>query len=268
MLNAARLQPLARTPDLADADAATPGAEGAAPAGRRSEATRTEIITQYYPLVRKIAARLARRLPSSVDQDELVHEGVLGLIDALDRFDESKSVPFKAYAEIRIKGAMVDSLRHDDWVPRSVRRKSNRNDRARTDLAHSLGRAPTRDELIAELDVTVDQYEALEKDSRIHRLLSLDASTTEDGSTPLIECIAGELGTAEDTLGAKQVRQHVSQAVHNLPAKERLAVTNYYMQHMTLREIGGMLGVTESRACQLRTQGISRLRFRLRETLG
>ena len=228
---------------------------------------RQALILEYYPLVRTIAARMSRRLPPSVDGEELVNVGVLGLIDAIDRFDESRGVPFKSYAEIRIQGAMFDSLRSDDWVPRSVRRKFNKIDNARTTLIQELGRAPTRDEMAHKLDTSIEQYEALARDARINRLVSLDVSTTEDGTTPLVESIARLDDSAEDGIMDRQIKEEMAHAVTCLPEKERLAVTLYYMQGMTLKEIGSVLGVTESRACQLRGQGIKRLKYRMRNAV-
>lgn len=228
---------------------------------------RQSLILEYYPLVRTIAARLARRLPPSVDGEELVNVGVLGLIDAIDRFDPSRGVPFKNYAEIRISGSMFDSLRSGDWVPRSVRRKNNRLEKARAELHFQLGRDPSREEMAAKLEVSMAELESIEKDSRINRLVSLDATTHEDGSTPLIDTLPRNEPSMEQNMLDDQLRAEVEHAVMCLPEKERLAVTQYYLQGMTLREIGAQLGVTESRACQLRGQGIKRLQFRLKSSV-
>jgi RNA polymerase sigma factor for flagellar operon FliA len=239
-----------------------------APASAPAQSSRQDIILKYYPLVRTIACRMGRRLPPSVDVDELVNVGVIGLIDAIDRFDETRGVPFKSYAEIRIQGAMVDSLRSDDWVPRSVRRKFNRLEQCRTGLMQELGREPEREEMIGRLGTSEAEYESLVKDSRITRLISLDVSTNEDGSAPLVESVSKYEDDAADSLFDKEMRKEVAHAVECLPAKERIAVTLYYMQGLTLRDIGARLGVTESRACQLRGQGVKRLQFRLRSLHG
>ncbi len=229
---------------------------------------RQQLILDYYPLVRTIAGRMARRLPPSVDVDELINVGVLGLIDAIDRFDPERGVPFKSYAEIRIQGAMFDALRGDDWVPRSVRRKYNRIDQARRDLVQELGRNPTREELADRLGTSVEEYEALARDARINKLVSLDVPVTDEGTTPLVERLTrSDAESVEDRLCHAELKEEVLHAVGNLPEKERIAVTLYYMQGMTLREIGALLGVTESRACQLRGQGIKRLKFRLRHAV-
>lgn len=229
--------------------------------------SREELIIAFHPLVRTIACRMARRLPPSVDVDELINVGMLGLIDAVDRFDTERGVPFKSYAEIRIQGAMIDSLRHDDWIPRSVRRKSNLLQDTRTRLTQGLGRDPTREEMAHVMDISLEEYEKLVRESRISKLISLDVSTTEDGKTPLVESVTNHEDNPEMLLGSEELKGVVSRAVSCLPEKERLAVTKYYLQGLTLKQIGTLLGVTESRACQLRSQGIRRLRFRLRHAV-
>jgi RNA polymerase sigma factor for flagellar operon FliA len=228
---------------------------------------REQLILDYYPLVRTIACRMARRLPPSVEVDELINIGTLGLIDAVDRYDASRGVPFKAYAEIRIQGQMFDSLRGNDWVPRSVRRKVNRIEHAKKSLTFSLGRDPSREEMANSMELSMDQYENLTRDARIKKLISLDMPTSEDGHTPLVEIIPGENTSVEDTLCNEELKNEVAHSVSCLPEKERVAVTLYYMQGVTLKEIGEILDVTESRACQLRGQGIKRLKFRLRNSV-
>jgi RNA polymerase sigma factor for flagellar operon FliA len=225
--------------------------------------TREQRILQHYPLVRTIAARMIRRFPSSVELDELVNVGTLGLIDAVDRFDPSRQVPFKAYAEIRIRGAIVDALRQADWVPRSVRRKYNRIEAARDKLFFDLDRAPSRDELADELELSDEQYEKLEADARIKKLISLDAPVDDENDTHLIDRVASKDEDPLTTWEKDELKSAIVLAVHNLPQKERTAVSLYYLHGMTLKEIGQVLGVTESRACQLRSSGIKRLKFRL-----
>jgi len=232
----------------------------------QSVSSREELIIAYHPLVRTIACRMGRRLPPSIDIDELINVGMLGLIDAIDRFDADRGVPFKSYAEIRIQGSMIDALRHDDWVPRSVRRKSNLIEDARNHLTQSLGRSPESNEIAGALHMSVEDYEDLEQDARIKRLVSLDVSTTDDGRSLLVESISNHEDSAEDLLSDSELRETIAHAVSCLPEKERLAVTKYYLQGLTLRQIGALLDVTESRACQLRGQGIKRLRYRLRNS--
>lgn len=227
------------------------------------------LVIEHLPLIQAIAKRLVKRLPPSVEADELVNIGVLGLLDAWDRFDSSKGVPFRAYAEMRIKGQIIDSLRRDDIVPRSVRRKHNRIQQEKAALTHRLGRTPNMEELRDQLDLNPKAFDRYVTDSRIAKVLSLDAPTgDDDDSCLLVESLSTLAETAEDTLHNKELRKAVAAAVQHLPEKERFAVTEYYIARRTLKSIGGELGVTESRACQLRGQGIKRLRFRLRTMLG
>jgi len=230
---------------------------------------RNELVLTHLPLIRTIAKRLSKRLPPSVEVEELVNIGVLGLLDAWDRFDATKGVPFKSYAELRIKGQMIDALRSDDLVPRSVRRKNTRLEQERVQLTHRLGRRPTRREMCDQLDLAPKAYDAYVSDSRIARLTSLDAPVGDDaGSATVGDNLCLDDTTAEDTFSDKQLRRQVASAVHNLPERERKVVTMYYIHRLTLREIGEQLGVTESRACQLRGQGVKRLQFRLRSIRG
>lgn len=227
-----------------------------------------QLVLNHLPLIQTIAKRLVKRLPPSVEVEELVNIGVLGLMDAWERFDSSKGVPFKSYAEMRIKGQMIDALRSDDIVPRSVRRKHNRLTQERSQLTLRLGRTPSREEVRNQLDLTPKAFDKFESDSHIAKVASLDAPTSEDSTTPLVETISLGENTAEDTFSDKQLRMAVAQAVEVLPERERMVVTMYYVQRMTLREIGTELGVTESRACQIRGQGVKRLKYRLRNLRG
>lgn len=237
-----------------------------APSAARNQ--RQAVLLDYYTVVQKIAGRLVRRLPPNVDKEELVQEGMIGLMDAHERYDQSLGVPFKAYAETRIQGAMYDWLRKQDMVPRSVRRKANAISRAQDELARLLDREPTREELAAHLDKSVAELEAMKKDARIRKVVSLDVSTTDDGETPLVESLSKtDAEQADDTLFSKQVRGLTYDAIANLPDRERHAINLYHMQGFTLKETGKMMGVTESRACQLTKQAIKRLQFRLRDSV-
>ena len=228
---------------------------------------RQEMIMEHYPLVRTIACRMVRRFPANVDVDELINVGVLGLIDAIDRFDPERAVPFKAYAEIRIRGAIVDALRESDWVPRSVRRKSHKIEIARTSLQRSLGRDPSRHEIADALELDEGEYDKLERQSVVRKLVSLDLPVDDDNATTLVERLPGAHDDAFDGIWGTQRREAVVEAIQNLPEKERVAVSCYYQQGMTLKQIGAQLGVTESRACQLRGQGVKRLKLRLNRIL-
>jgi len=227
------------------------------------ESPRNQMILDHYPLVRTIACRMVRRFPSNVDVEELINVGVMGLIDAVDRFDPSRAVPFKAYAEIRIRGAIVDALRDSDWVPRSVRRKHNRIEIAHTDLSRRFGRSPTREEMAQSLGVSLDAFEAMKTDAQLRKLVSLDAPVDDENPTSLSDRIANDEDDIMQVLLSENLKGEVLKAVGHLPRKERTAVSLYYLHELTLKEIGDILGVTESRACQLRAQGVKRLQFRL-----
>jgi RNA polymerase sigma factor for flagellar operon FliA len=237
-----------------------------APTPARTE--RQAVLLEYYTVVQKIAGRMVRRLPPNVDKEELVQEGMIGLMDAHERYDQTLGVPFKAYAETRIQGAMYDWLRKQDMVPRSVRRKANAITRATDELTRTLDRDPTREELAAHLEKSVEELEAMQKDARIRKVVSLDVSTTEDGETPLVESLSKpDDEAADDSLFGKQVRGLTYDAIAHLPDRERHAINLYHVQGFTLKETGKMMGVTESRACQLTKQAIKRLRFRLRDSV-
>ena len=226
---------------------------------------RAAVLSAHIGLVRIIARRLAHRLPPSVEVDELLSIGTLGLMDAWKRFDAERGVSFKSYAEMRIKGQMIDALRRNDWVPRSTRKKSENLEHTRATLTRRLGRRPSHEEVRHSLGMHKDAFEAYCVDATIRPLTSLDAPMSDDiGSAHIVDRVAGEDDTAAEVLLRNELRHEVANAVFNLPEKERAAVTLSYLEHMTLKKIGQQLGVTESRACQLRSQGVKRLRFRLR----
>jgi RNA polymerase sigma factor for flagellar operon FliA len=233
-----------------------------------SPADRESLILAHYPVVRMIAARLVRRLPSHVDADELINIGTVGLIEAIDRFDPARAVPFKSFAELRIKGSMVDALRQGDWVPRSVRRKFRRIEEARVKLKAALARDPTRDEMAGELELSAEEYDDLVGDSLIRQLGSLDMPIDEDGTTTVADQVRADGEGADETWIREETTLAVKEAVGHLPDKERTVLTLFYLKGMKLREIGDILGVTESRACQLRNQGVQRLKVRLGSVLG
>ena len=226
-------------------------------------AQREQVILEHHALVRIIASRMVRRFPAHIEVDELVNIGMLGLIDAIDRFEVSRGVPFKSYAEIRIRGAIVDALREADWIPRSVRRRFARIDTTRRELRLRLGRDPTREEMAHALEMSLDEYDDLVGGAEIKRVVSLDAPVDDDGATALVEHVADDEDPFIDRWIAEETREHISALIQKLPEKERAVVALYYQRGMNLKEIGDILGVTESRVCQLRGQAVRRLQARL-----
>lgn len=229
-------------------------------------AQRQQMILDHYQLVRTIAGRMVRRFPSNVEVEELINVGTLGLIDALDRFDPARAVPFKAYAEIRIRGAIVDALREADWVPRSVRRKFLRIEAARTRLRSHLKREPNREEMAADLEMTLSEYEDLCGDAEVRRLISLDTPLDEDGGSTIGDQVADGGASMLDEWIEGERAEEVKAAVARLPERERTVVTLYYMRGYQLKEIGETLGVTESRVCQISKQAVGRLSTWLRRS--
>lgn len=226
-------------------------------------AEREALILGNYDLVKAIARKIRSRLPRGVDVDDLIGYGVVGLIEAIDRYDDTRSVPFEAFARPRIQGAILDALRAIDWVPRSVRRKNDVLTSATEDLKESLGRSPNREELATAVGVPVDKLERMERGSRIRKITSLDAPISADGDTTLGAMVASDDDMMGDWIHAEMTGE-VVEAVDRLPERERIAVSMYYLGERSLKEIGAKLGVSESRACQLRRQGVERLRFKVR----
>jgi RNA polymerase sigma factor for flagellar operon FliA len=248
------------------------GKDGLTGRGRLSAPEREALILEHTPLIRYVAGRIAMRLPAHVPLDDLVSAGVLGLIDAVDKFDPEQNVKFKTYAEFRIRGAILDELRAMDWVPRSVRRKSTQLEEIFQQLQRRLGREPTDDEAAEELGVSLDQFYGLLDQVKAVNLLSLD-----DQDNPLLgqldaEQVLAALGREESEdplarLGLAELRAQVAKAIGGLPEKEKLVVSLYYYDELTMREIGEVLGYTESRISQMHTKAILRLRARLRDVV-
>lgn len=232
--------------------------------GAYPPAERDALIVMYVPLVRTIAGRLAKRLPSSVDTDELISVGTVGLIEAIDRFDPQRGVPFKAYAEVRIRGSMVDHLRSSDFVPRAVRRKFARIEYTRKHLAAKFGRPPSREEMAAELEMSPDDFDDYETQSEIRKQVSGNAPLGDEDGPTIIDQVESDLTLVEDDLVQREIIEELRSAITFLPEKERVVLTFYYLQGMGLKEIGRTLGVTESRACQIAKAALARLRVRLK----
>jgi RNA polymerase sigma factor for flagellar operon FliA len=235
------------------------------PLWKLTEQERQQIILDYYPLVKTIAGRMIRRFPTNVDLDELVSEGILGLMDAMERFNPARGVPFKSYAEIRVRGAIVDALRHRDFVPRSVRRKWQALERERERLFLRLKRKPTREEMASSLGMKLNDYDAFCEDARIYGLISGDALLDEDSSETILSTVPAPGTLAEEDMIMGETWEEVAGWVEKLPEKERLVVHHYYFQSLNLKQIGDQLGVTESRVCQLRGQAVRRINLWMKE---
>ena len=217
---------------------------------------------KYYPLARAIASRIHQRLPRGVDLDDLMSAAVTGLLEAIERFDPARDVSFRTYAKHRIHGAVMDSLRTADWVPRSVRRKANALELAKQHLTERLGRRPNRVELADYLELAPSALDEMIHGSEIRPLLSLDAPMGDENGSLLADNIA-DVTDINGTLLNVELRKASADAVNSLPERERTAIVLYYFHELSLKEVGAVLEVTESRACQLCTQAVKRLRLRL-----
>lgn len=223
-----------------------------------------DLVMEHYSMVQSLARNIHSRLPRHVELDDLVSAGTLGLYDAIDGFDPDRGVPFAAYARLRVRGAIMDSLRASDWVPRSVRRKHDQIERARRAVAQRMGRSPTRVEVADAMGLASNEFDTLEEGAEIRRLHSLDAPMSHESEVPLIDQTPSDLDVLSDLLDS-ELREQIYKAIQVLPARERTAVHGYYLEGKQLKEVGAELGVTESRACQLRSQGVSRLSYRMRK---
>lgn len=228
---------------------------------------RDEIINQHLRLVSYVASRLAIGLPSWVDKRDLVNAGVIGLIDSINNFDPSKGVKFETYAVSRIRGAMLDELRALDWIPRSTRAKSKEIEAAIASLIGKLGRFPNDTEIARELGWDMDKYYKTIDQVSGTTLLSLDEfiDTTSGGETiRRIDTLSDEAGTILDGMERRELLENVVRVLKSLSEQERLTVSLYYYEELTLKEIGQVMNVSESRVSQIHTAAVLKLRAKLR----
>ena len=233
----------------------------------RDQALRDRLILTYAPLVKFVAGRLGASLPAHVDEQDLVSYGLLGLIGAIERFDPDREIKFETYAISRIKGAIIDELRSLDWVPRSVRTRAREIERAIAELERNLMRAPTDEEIASKVGITESELEDSLTEISRSSMAALDELWTPQGGgdqIALIDTIEDSQGPdPEVSLEQTELKEALGEAIARLPEREKLVVTLYYYEELTLREIGEVLGVTESRVSQLHTKAVLRLKARL-----
>jgi RNA polymerase sigma factor for flagellar operon FliA len=232
--------------------------------------SKDSLLKRFAPLVRHVVERVATTLPRNVDHEDLYSAGVLGLLDAHAKFDAKKGVKFETYAVWRIKGAVLDQLRALDWVSRSMRRKARNLDGVTRKLDQKLGRAASEDEVAREMKMSRGEFYRLLDHVRGAVLVSLDESRSGDGEEPTT--LADHLpdpnaADVEARLEESQSREVMLHTLDQLPEQERLVVALYYYEHLTLKEIGRALGISESRVSQVHTRAMSRLRLRLTKAL-
>ncbi|MDP9400507.1 MAG: RNA polymerase sigma factor WhiG [Actinomycetota bacterium] len=237
------------------------------------ERARERLVIAYSPLVKYVSGRMASGLPAHVDEADLISYGLGGLINAIERFDLERENKFETYAITRIKGAIIDELRTLDWVPRSVRARAREIERANAKLEHRLHRAPTDEEMARELGMKVDEFQDALLQISNSSVAALDELwTVSDSSGDQVSL----LDTLQDpdapdparAIDAADLKDRVADAIARLPEREKLVIALYYYENLTLREIGEVLGVTESRVSQLHTKAVLRLRSRLTDDDG
>lgn len=244
-----------------------PFTEKGQPEGERESETvmdRDLMLMEHLPTVRYLARRIHERLPQHVELDDLISAGVVGLIDAFSKFDHKKKVQFKSYAQFRIRGAILDSLRTLDWSPRELRRKGRAVEEAIRSVTQRVGRAPSEQEIAGEMELSLAEYQQLLGDLKGLEIGSLHVERSEDSGDeelsyipgppeedPLFRCLKGEM------------KQRLADAIDELPEKERMVLTLYYYEELTMKEIGLTLGVVESRVSQIHSSAVLRLRTAL-----
>lgn len=230
---------------------------------------RAKVINEFSPLIKYIASRIAIRLPPHIDLNDLINAGVIGLIDAIEKFDASKQIKFKTYAEFRIRGAILDELRSMDWVPRSVRQKARKVEDAYSRLEYNLGRPASDEEVAREMKIDIDSFHKLLSETASVSLLSLDDLGEDDSDLSKRNLLEYILQDENDWPSHKiryaEVRDMVAQAIQSLPEKERMVISLYYYDELTMKEIGHVLKFTESRVSQIHTKAILRLRSKMQK---
>jgi RNA polymerase sigma factor for flagellar operon FliA len=225
--------------------------------------SKDELVERFAPLVKRIAYHLMARLPSSVQTDDLVQNGMIGLLDAIDRFESGLGAQFETYAAQRVRGAMLDGLRENDWLPRGLRREMRQIEQAIAQLEQEFGRPPSEEELAAALGVPLAEYQRTLQDARGRQVISFEDLSEEGGEDFLERHFADSAGDPYRILENRSMKTQLVQGIKQLPEREKLMMSLYYEQDLNLREIGEVMGVTESRVSQLHSQAVARLRVRI-----
>jgi RNA polymerase sigma factor for flagellar operon FliA len=237
----------------------------------RSPEMREKLVLRYVSLVKYVAGRLAIGLPPSVQADDLISSGILGLMDAIDKYDLERDTRFETYAVTRIRGAILDELRALDWIPRSTRQKARRLETVYVELENSLGRSATAEEVARHMNLSTEALYGILDEVRSTNLVSLDEfvqGKDGEGQTRLVDAVEDrESLDPADRMDIEDLKEVINNAILRLPARERLVIALYYYEELTLKEIGSILNVSESRISQIHTKAIARLRGKLRSQM-
>ena len=232
---------------------------------------REEVIKRYSPMIKYVANRIAMRLPPHIEVDDLISVGVLGLMDAISKYDSSRGAKFKTYAEFRVRGAILDELRALDWVPRSIRQKASAVEKVVRSLESKLRRLPEDDEVAKEMDMSLDQFYRTIDETKSVPVFSLEdlGIAKESGEQQsLLDCLAGKADADPQTqIRLIELKEIIAKAIDTLPEKERLMVSLYYYEELTMKEIGAVLDITESRVSQIHSKAVLHLRAKLKSII-
>jgi RNA polymerase sigma factor for flagellar operon FliA len=233
----------------------------------KGKANKDVLLTEHMPLVKRLAHHMKAKLPPSVEVDDLIQAGMMGLLDAINRYEDNHGAQFETYAVLRIRGAMLDELRSSDWMPRSTRQNMRKLEAAMSALQQSLGRPPTESEVAKSLKLTLADYQDMLGDGSGHQLVYYEDFHDDDGNDGFLDRFAVDDSDPLRSLLETDFRQAVIDAIDELPPREKLLMGLYYEEELNLKEIGAVMGVSESRVSQLHTQAVSRLRAALRELM-
>ena len=228
---------------------------------------KNHLLTEHMPLVKRLAHHMKAKLPPSVEVDDLIQAGMIGLLDAINRYEDNHGAQFETYAVLRIRGAMLDELRSSDWMPRSTRQNMRKVEAAMEALQQRLGRPASESEIAKSLKMSLEDYQDILGDGGGHQLLYYEDFHADEGSDNFLDRYAVDDADPLRALLDTDFRQAVIDAIDRLPPREKMLMGLYYEEELNLKEIGAVMGVSESRVSQLHTQAVSRLRASLKEQL-
>lgn len=231
----------------------------------KGKADKSKLLTDNMPLVKRLAHHMKAKLPPSVEVDDLVQAGMIGLLDAISRYEETHGAQFETYAVLRIRGAMLDELRNSDWLPRSLRQNMRKIEAAMSSLQQKLGHPPSESEVAKLLKLSLSEYQDMLGDGGGHQLVYYEDFHDSEGNDSFLDRYAVDDADPLRSLLDGDFRQAVIAAIDALPPREKILMGLYYEEEMNLKEIGAVMGVSESRVSQLHTQAVARLRATLRE---
>ena len=233
----------------------------------KGKADKNHLLTEHMPLVKRLAHHMKAKLPPSVEVDDLVQAGMMGLLDAINRYEDNHGAQFETYAVLRIRGAMLDELRNSDWMPRSTRQNMRKVETAMNELQQRLGRPPSESEVAKSLKMSLADYQDLLSDGGGHQLVYYEDFRGDEDDGSFLDRYAVDDEDPLRSLLDTDFRQAVIDAIDKLPPREKMLMGLYYEEELNLKEIGAVMGVSESRVSQLHTQAVARLRAALREQL-